>query len=221
MKKGDRANLRIKRRHLVWLKDAKGLSAAAVDRAAASIDRYDAHAGGADFRAFHAEQAGAFKKHLATAKNPRTGRPLAASAVDGALRDLKAFFVWLADQAGYRPKLSHAEAAYFSPSRRIAKSVRGGLWRPHPSPEQVRHVLRCMPGGTLVERRDGAILAMLLLTIKYKKVYLWAYASVSEARASIRRYLGFYNDWRPHSSLDGKAPDQAYFNALTLEAAAA
>jgi putative transposase len=78
-----------------------------------------------------------------------------------------------------------------------------------------------MPGGTPVERRDGAILAMLLLTIKYKKVYLWAYASVSEARASIRRYLGFYNDWRPHSSLDGKAPDQAYFNALTLEAAAA
>ncbi|MFT7391090.1 MAG: hypothetical protein ACI9ZH_001318 [Paracoccaceae bacterium] len=42
MKKSDRANLRIKRRHLIWLKEAKGLSDAAVDRAAASIDRYDA-----------------------------------------------------------------------------------------------------------------------------------------------------------------------------------
>jgi hypothetical protein len=37
----------------------------------------------------------------------------------------------------------------------------------------------------------------------------------------IGRYLGFYNGRRPHSSLDGKTPDQAYFNALTPEAAAA
>lgn len=164
MKKSDRANLRIKRRHLVWLKDAKGLSDSAVDRAAASIDRYDAFAGGTDFRAFHAEKARAFKKHLAAMKNPRTGKPLAAGTVDGTLRDLKAFFVWLADQVGYRSKLSHADAAYFSPSRRTAKSARGGLWRPHPSPEQALHALRTMPGETVVERRDRAILAMLLLT---------------------------------------------------------
>jgi putative transposase len=58
-------------------------------------------------------------------------------------------------------------------------------------------------------------------TIKYKEVYLRAYAGVSEARASIGRYLGFYNGRRPHSSLDGKTPDQAYFNALTPESAAA
>jgi hypothetical protein len=33
-------------------------------------------------------------------------------------------------------------------------------------------------------------------------VYLRAYGNVSEARASIGRYLDFYNDRRPHSSLD-------------------
>ena len=33
----------------------------------------------------------------------------------------------------------------------------------------------------------------------------------SEARASIGRYLDFYNGRRPHSSLDGTTPDQAYF----------
>ncbi|MDG2284828.1 MAG: integrase core domain-containing protein, partial [Alphaproteobacteria bacterium] len=42
-----------------------------------------------------------------------------------------------------------------------------------------------------------------------------AYASVSEARASIGQYLGFYNSRRPHSSLDGKTPDQVYFNTLS------
>jgi hypothetical protein len=32
---------------------------------------------------------------------------------------------------------------------------------------------------------------------------MWACANVLEACASIRRYLRFHNDWRPHSSLDG------------------
>ena len=37
---------------------------------------------------------------------------------------------------------------------------------------------------------------------------------------SIGRYLGFYNSRRPHSSLDGATPDQAYFNSLPLRLAA-
>ena len=44
---------------------------------------------------------------------------------------------------------------------------------------------------------------------KYEEVYLRAYGSVSEARASIGRYLGLYNGTRPQSSLDGQTPDQA------------
>ena len=69
--------------------------------------------------------------------------------------------------------------------------------------------------------RDNVFVERLWRTIEYEEVCLRAYAGVSEARASIRRYLGCYNGRRPHSSLDGKAPDQACFNALTLEAAAA
>jgi putative transposase len=43
---------------------------------------------------------------------------------------------------------------------------------------------------------------------------------VSEARTSIGRYLNFYNGRRPHSSLDGTTPDQAYFNPLPIRMAA-
>ncbi len=51
--------------------------------------------------------------------------------------------------------------------------------------------------------------------IKYEEVYLRAYASVSEARASLGRYIdGFYNTRRPHSSLSRLTPDEVYFNAL-------
>jgi transposase InsO family protein len=45
------------------------------------------------------------------------------------------------------------------------------------------------------------------------------YASVSDARSSLGRYLTFYNTRRPHSSLDRKTPDQAYFNQPLLAAA--
>ena len=43
-------------------------------------------------------------------------------------------------------------------------------------------------------------------------MYLCAYDSVAEARASLGRYLAFYNARRPHSSLDARTPDDAYFN---------
>ncbi len=49
--------------------------------------------------------------------------------------------------------------------------------------------------------RDNIFVERLWRTIKYKEVYLRAYASVSEARASIGRSLAFYNGRRPHSSL--------------------
>jgi transposase InsO family protein len=50
--------------------------------------------------------------------------------------------------------------------------------------------------------------------------YLRAYDSVAEARSSIGNYLAFYNRKRPHSSLDGRTPDQAYFCGLALAEAA-
>lgn len=50
--------------------------------------------------------------------------------------------------------------------------------------------------------RDNVFVERLWRTIKYEEVYLHAYDSVPEARASINRYLSFYNSKRPHSSLD-------------------
>lgn len=69
--------------------------------------------------------------------------------------------------------------------------------------------------------RDNVFVERLWRSIKYEEVYLRAYASLSEARAGIGRYLTFYNTRRPHSSLDGKTPDQAYFDLPMPEAAAA
>ena len=65
--------------------------------------------------------------------------------------------------------------------------------------------------------RDNVFVERLWRTIKYDEVYLHAYESVSQARAGLDRFLTFYNTSRPHSSLDGKTPDQVYFNLKFME----
>ena len=68
--------------------------------------------------------------------------------------------------------------------------------------------------------RDNVFVERLWRSVKYEEVYLRAYDRVAEARASLGRYLAFYNSIRPHSSLDARTPDHAYFNHLKLLAAA-
>jgi len=58
--------------------------------------------------------------------------------------------------------------------------------------------------------RDNIFVERLWKTIKYERVYLYAYDSVSEARSSIMQYLAWYNQSRPHSKLDKMTPDEAY-----------
>ena len=68
--------------------------------------------------------------------------------------------------------------------------------------------------------RDNIFVERLWRSVKYEEVYLKAYDTVAEARASIGRYLSFYNTRRPHSSLDRQTPDRAYFTRPPQIAAA-
>lgn len=62
--------------------------------------------------------------------------------------------------------------------------------------------------------RDNVFVERLWKSIKYNEVYLHAYDSVSVARQGLTRYLAFYNQRRPHSSLDRKTPDEFYYENL-------
>jgi putative transposase len=63
--------------------------------------------------------------------------------------------------------------------------------------------------------RDNVFVERLWRSVKYEEVYLRAYDTVSEARERLGTYLDWYNRRRPHSSLDGRTPDQAYFHQQT------
>jgi putative transposase len=69
--------------------------------------------------------------------------------------------------------------------------------------------------------RDNVFVERLWRSVKYEEVYLRAYDCVGHARASLGRYLEFYNCKRPHSSLDARTPDRAYFDGTRPLARAA
>ena len=64
--------------------------------------------------------------------------------------------------------------------------------------------------------RDNVIVERLWKSVKYERVYLYAYDSVTEARESITEYLEWYNNSRPHSSLGRKTPEEAYIEMLPM-----
>ena len=69
--------------------------------------------------------------------------------------------------------------------------------------------------------RDNVFIERLWKSVKYEEVYLHGYETVSAARQALHRYFNFYNCRRPHSALDAKTPDMAYFNFTKPPLAAA
>lgn len=58
---------------------------------------------------------------------------------------------------------------------------------------------------------DNVMIERLWRSMKYENIYLNAYETGSEARTGLGNWIDFYNRKRPHSSLDDRTPDQAYW----------
>ena len=108
MKKYNANNERIKRKYLVFLKQAKGQNEASIDAVAKAISRFESYNQYKDFKAFHFEQAIGFKKHLVNQKHHITGKPLSLATMNGAVRHLKTFIEWLSQETGYRSRITRA-----------------------------------------------------------------------------------------------------------------
>jgi len=57
---------------------------------------------------------------------------------------------------------------------------------------------------------DNIFTERLWRSVKYEEVYLNDYQTVREAKEGISRYLVFYNQERPHQSLDYRTPGEVY-----------
>ena len=163
MVKAHPKNERVKRRYLQWLETAKGASTKTTDQVAAALSLFEKSTGGKDFAAFHIEQAVKFKRDLEKPK-PTTGKPLAKATIRSRLMAVRAFFMWLADQQGYKSRISYSDCAYFNMTANDTRVATARRERPVPSLEQVHHVIATAPHETAVEKRDRALIAFTLLT---------------------------------------------------------
>ena len=57
---------------------------------------------------------------------------------------------------------------------------------------------------------DNVFIERLWRSLKYECIYLHAFETGSELRAGLSRWISYYNARRPHSSLAGRTPDEAY-----------
>ena len=164
MKKYNEQNERIKREYYRYLKEAQRQSELSIDVKAAAINRFETYTIYKDFRSFHREQAIGFKNKLAEQLNQTTGERLSKSTVRSTLTALRAFFIWLADQPGFKSRISYSDADYFNPTERDIQIALSPRARAVPTIEQIGHTLSVMPRSTPVERRDRALMTFILLT---------------------------------------------------------
>jgi integrase len=157
-------NERIKRKYYAFLKEAKRYSEPTVDAAAKALSRFELYTRYRDFKAFHFEQAVAFKKHLAEQKGQQSGEKLSKATLHATLTQLKRFFQWLALQPGYKSRVQYADAEYFNLSEKDTRIATTKRQQRFPTMEQIKHVISKMPCNTEIAHRNRALIAFTLLT---------------------------------------------------------
>ena len=162
--KHNAANERIKRDYFRYLAEAKGRDEATIDGVAKALARFEESTKYKDFKRFHREQAMAFKARLTVATNARTGVRLSKATILSTMRELRAFFFWLAHLPGFKSHIAYDDAQYFNLSDKDVAVARARRAKRVPTLEQVRHVLSVMPDGTPLERRDRALVAFTAVT---------------------------------------------------------
>jgi site-specific recombinase XerD len=150
--------------YLTYLKEARGFSEDSLEQVAKALHRYETYTKFRDFRTFHVEQVRAFKQHLRDQRSQRTGGSLSHATIYSTLGSLKAFFMWVAGQRGFKSRFSFGDWDYFSPSgitASVAKAHRGSR---APTLDQIRRVLSTVPLDTEIHIRDRALIAFVILT---------------------------------------------------------
>jgi site-specific recombinase XerD len=202
MRKHSPENERIKREYFAYLKEAKRHSEPTVDAAAKALHRFEEYTGYKDFKAFHREQAVAFKRHVAEQKAKQSGERLSKATLYAALTQLKRFFQWLAWQPGFKSRFQYSDAEYFNPSNKDMRIATAQREQRAPTLEQIKHVVHVMPTTTEIQRRNRALIAFTLLTgardraiasIKLKHVNLIAHSVHQDARDVKTKFSKTFN----------------------------
>jgi integrase len=164
MKKFEPDNERLKLEYQDVLRHGEGLDHKTIDKAMTALRQFEQSTGCKSFKRFNREQAIGFKDWLDTARNSRTGKPLSKATIGSTLRAVREFFRWAGAQQGYKRTIGRSDWRYLKPSRKDARAAQASTPRLVPAVAHVQRAFDAMPCATSQDKRDKALMALLVLT---------------------------------------------------------
>jgi integrase/recombinase XerD len=164
MKKYKAKNEKIKRKYFEWLKDAEGYSDKTIECVEKAIWKYEEFTKDDDYANYSVRQAKAFKKWLNSQKKKRTSKTISLTTQYAYLRHIRAFFLWLSGQAGYKSRINAYDVQLLKLDKqqsRIATSVKQTKY---PSLAYVKTLCQSIKIQTDIDRRDQALIAFHMLS---------------------------------------------------------
>lgn len=153
-----------KRNFYKFLEHTKGFSPKSIQCYEKAIWVWEDFTEKDDFRCFTPTKAEEFVRWLKNRNKKHSQTKVGLSFCYDILRYLKVFFIWLSDQKGYKLKISKSAIDYLNLTKsevRIATQPRGTQ---SPSLEEVKKVVENITGQSEIERRDKALISLMLLT---------------------------------------------------------
>jgi site-specific recombinase XerD len=151
-------NERVKRDYAFYMTAANGKQNATIDAALRAIERFETSTKLKPFRRFHVEQVRSVRTRLFEELNAQ-GKPLSAATITSTLKHLRAFFLWLSREPGFRSVLNENDANLFTPSEQDVRIATATREKRVASLDEVKRVLALMPAGTIIEQRNRALIA--------------------------------------------------------------
>ncbi|MBT4153370.1 MAG: site-specific integrase [Candidatus Magasanikbacteria bacterium] len=154
----------VKRNYYIYLENAKQYSQKTIRCYEKGIWLWEEFSGQADFGVFSKQKAIDFKKWLKSKQKKNGEGTVSLSYCHTNIRYLKAFFIWLSKQDGYKSKIHEQDVEYLNLTKAENKIATQSKNTRFPSIEQVKKVIEHIEGKTEVELRDRALISLTLLT---------------------------------------------------------
>lgn len=164
MRQYNSKNERVKYRYFKELREAECKGVAMIKAARNAVYKYDKLFNFEDLSKFDQNKAITFKKHLLDTPSKTTGESISRTYLWHATRYVKDFFLWLSDDPKYRTKIKKNDVKYFNISSEDKAIAQATSEREYASVDEINTVIERMPFKTEVEKRNKALMSLLLLS---------------------------------------------------------
>lgn len=142
---------------------AAGKNNKTIDELLSALTEFEKFTSNKSFVRLDTDDIVAFKDHLRSRASKTSSKRLAATTITHKLAHLKTFFRWLMDQNEGRA-IKSSVVDCFNPDMRTRTAARSTKQRNWCELKDWNRVFAAMPVSSLVQRRDRALIAMLIVT---------------------------------------------------------